>query len=176
MRPTLSERLSQGRQQELGHAVGAGERQPRQGVLDLGILKALQKRTLVCAKVNAWYRWQQWGDLFVHHALEQSAQSRIRRRLVDKAMPSQMAEIGHRLMARVEQAQFHRFVRVHISDDLHAQLFERRATERERVFDHPLSERFGHYWPGIRDSKLGGYLGAVGICRLRRDSIDHRVG
>ena len=91
------------------------------------------------------------------------------------AVAREVAEVGERLVAGVEETQLHQFVRHDVCDELDFGLLEFRPAEREVVFEHPLRERLADDWPGVVDAEARLHLLDVGRRGDRRDAVDHGV-
>ena len=92
------------------------------------------------------------------------------------AVARQIAKVGKRLVAGIEQAQLHELVRLDILNNLHADLLERRAAQGEVIFQHPLGKRLAHHGPGIFNAKALGELFDIRGRGHWRDAVYHGVG
>ena len=88
-------------------------------------------------------------------------------------MAGEIAEIGQRRVAGVEQPQLHVLERRHVRDHLHASGREIRPSGREAIFHDPLRERLRHHRPRIGHAERGRDLRAVDVGGLRHDPVHH---
>ena len=139
------------RDEPLGDPVGALRTQPRQRVLDLGIGEPLDQLVLVVVEVHSGHGFQRGRGLVVHVVEQEPPEERVAADLVGVAVATEVAEVAHRLVAGVEQPQLHQLVGPDVVDDLHADPFELRTTEREVVLEGPLGERLAHDRPAVVD-------------------------
>ena len=97
-------------------------------------------------------------------------------RLVDVDDALDRHQIRHARMRRVQHSQLVELPVVHAVGEEGADVLEPGSAGRERVFDHPLPERLRDHRPPVVEPDLLAQPGAIGVGRLRRDAIDHRVG
>ena len=79
-------------------------------------------------------------------------------------------------VAAIEDADLHVLERRDVADELHADLFERRAAGREMVLEHPLAEAFAEHRPIVGDAEIVGEQLALAIAGGGGDAVDHAVG
>ena len=101
---------------------------------------------------------------------------RILHGIGDGLVAGEIAEIGERRMAGVEQPQLHQLERLDVGDELDARGGEIGPARGKAILDHPLRERLGHHRPGVTHPECRGDRIAVGIRRFRHDAIDHGAG
>ena len=79
-------------------------------------------------------------------------------------------------MAAVEHPQLHALVRLDVAHHFGADVLEWRPAGGELVLDHPLSEGFGHYRPGVvKAGEPADHL-AIAVRGCRNDAVDHGRG
>src|SRR5215469_11710175 len=93
-----------------------------------------------------------------------------------KLVSKQHPDVAERLVAGVEEPQFHFFIGQDVGCHLCAYPLPSWTSVFEAVFDHPLFKGLGHDRPTISDSKLLCYQGAVFISCSWRNAVDHAVG
>ena len=64
---------------------------------------------------------------------------------------------------------------MHAVGEENADVLEPRPSRRERIFEHPLPKGLRDHRPPVVDSEGVVQPGAIGVGRLRRDAVDHRV-
>ena len=114
--------------------------------------------------------------LVVHVAEEEGPEQRVLGGLVHQPVAGQVGEVGHGLVAAVEQPQLHQLVGLHLVDELHPDLLVRRPPGRERVLEHPLRVGLADDRPPVLDPEPLPDLGPVGVGGHRGDAVDHGVG
>ena len=87
----------------------------------------------------------------------------------------QVPEVAQRLVAGVEQPEFHQLVRGDVVDQQHTCIVERWTPVGERVLQHPRGERFGHHRPLVGDAELVLQRGDHRRGGDRGDPVHHRV-
>src|SRR5580765_2949898 len=78
-------------------------------------------------------------------------------------------------MRRIEHPQLVQLPVVHTVGEENTDVLESGSVRRERVFEHPLTKWLRDHGPVVVESTLVAQEGAIGVSRLRRDAVDHRV-
>ena len=78
-------------------------------------------------------------------------------------------------MRRIEHPQLVQLPVVHAVGEESTDVLPRGPARRERVFEHPLTKRLRDHRPPVVEPALVAQEGAIGVGRLRRDAVDHRV-
>ena len=135
----------------LRDAVRALRAQPGQRVANLAVGEPLDQRLLVLVQVDPGDRLQGRGRLEIHVVEEEPREQRVLCGLVDEPVAGQVAEVAHRLVARVQQPELHQLVRLDVVDQLGTDRLVGGASEREVVLQNPLREGLAHDRPGVGD-------------------------
>ena len=108
----------QGREQVLGELRRPVQAEARNLVLDGRVVEPMDEGCFVVRKINARHGRQQRGHFIVHAASDKEAEGGVGHDGGDCLEPGQKAEIGHREVAAVQQAQLHGLIRRDIRDKL----------------------------------------------------------
>ena len=146
-----------GGEQPLRQFLRAVHRDLPGAVMQGGIGKALQQRCAVGRNIGA-FRHRQRRRRVEHHLSGKRCKANVGHGGRDGLMAGEIAEIGQRRVAGVEQPQFHVLERRHIRDHLHACGREIRPSGRKAIFDDPLREWLGHHRPRVGHAERGGNL------------------
>ena len=113
-------------------------------------------------------------DLFQFHFAPESGYIRIGHTVGNRFQPQQFARIGKNLMARVQNADLHCLVIVHLVCEDRTHLIPVWTPGTERVFDHPLAKIFVGDWCRVFDAEV---TRRGDLCRPCRgnDAVDHGV-
>lgn len=164
---------------ELGDLAGRVETDTGQLVHDGRVGETFHEGLAVLIDIDTRDLRQGRLDLFLHHLPDELVEVRIFQDLVDVVEACHLTGVSNSGVTAVKETELvllELFDRVHVLDDLDADLLEGRATVGELIFNDPLHERFRDDRPGVLNthSVCEGLL--IGGRRLRSDTVDHSVG
>ena len=124
----------------LGSRFEASWQSLRDGVAERGVREAPGTGRQVVVEVEAGNRREHRNHLAAHQLHHPAGDVLIVHGVVHGLVAEQGRRIGDRHMACVEDAELHGLVGRDVVDELHADVFQRRAALGEVVLDHPLPE------------------------------------
>mmetsp|Transcript_40588 Transcript_40588/g.131339 ORF Transcript_40588/g.131339 Transcript_40588/m.131339 type:complete len:557 (-) Transcript_40588:288-1958(-) len=149
----------------------------RELVLDVRVRETLEQRALVLGQIDAMHRPERLDNL-EHVRAQKGKHVRVGERVVDEDVVAQHRGVRERRVRRVEQAELHQLVRLHVGRQHHVirhRQLPARPPRREGVLDDPLQEGLRDHRPLVDYAILGAEQLAVLVLRGGSDAVDHRV-